>query len=102
MVATVAEVTVDLKTGQVRVTKFTTGQDCGLVVHQRNVVTAIEANLMQSMSRSTTRSLLFSFPEVMSALFLPCAVGSRAWPGPAGTIPATLPARRGRRRGSGR
>ena len=37
IVATVAEVTVNRKTGQVQVTKFTTGQDCGLVVHQKNV-----------------------------------------------------------------
>ena len=42
-VATVAEVEVNRKTGRVTVTKFTCGQDCGLVVHQKNVVNAIEA-----------------------------------------------------------
>ena len=38
IVATVAEVTVNRRTGQVRVTKFTCGQDCGLAVHPKNVV----------------------------------------------------------------
>jgi len=58
-VATVAEVTVDRRTGQVRVTKFTTGQDSGLVVHRKNVLMAIEANLMQSMSRALHEGVQF-------------------------------------------
>jgi nicotinate dehydrogenase subunit B len=58
-VATVAQVTVDRKTGQVRVTKFTTGQDSGMVVHQKNVQMAIEANLMQSMSRALHEGVRF-------------------------------------------
>lgn len=58
-VATVAEVAVNRKTGEVRVTKFTTGQDCGLVVHQKNVVNAIEANLVQSMSRALHEGVKF-------------------------------------------
>jgi CO/xanthine dehydrogenase Mo-binding subunit len=70
IVATVAEVTVDLKTGQVRVTKFTTGQDCGLVVHQRNVVTAIEANLMQSMSRALHEGVAFDSESVKAVDWL--------------------------------
>ena len=63
-VATVAEVTVNRKTGQVRVTKFTAGQDCGLVVHQKNVVNAIEANLMQSMSRALFEGVNFDSESV--------------------------------------
>jgi CO/xanthine dehydrogenase Mo-binding subunit len=70
IVATVAEVTVDLKTGQVRVTKFTTGQDCGLVVHQRNVVSAIEANLMQSMSRALHEGVAFDSESVKAVDWL--------------------------------
>jgi CO/xanthine dehydrogenase Mo-binding subunit len=63
-VATVAEVTVDRKTGQVRVTKFTCGQDCGLVVHQKNVLNAMEANLMQSMSRALHEGVAFDSESV--------------------------------------
>jgi len=58
-VATVAEVTVNRRTGQVRVTKFTTGQDCGFVVHRKNVTNAIEANLIQSMSRALYEGVKF-------------------------------------------
>jgi nicotinate dehydrogenase subunit B len=63
-VATVAEVTVNRKTGQVRVTKFTCGQDCGLVVHHKNVLNAIEANLMQSMSRALHEGVAFDADNV--------------------------------------
>jgi nicotinate dehydrogenase subunit B len=64
VVATVAEVTVNRRTGQVRVTKFTSGQDCGLVVHPKNVVRAIEANLMQSMSRAMYEGVSFDSERV--------------------------------------
>jgi CO/xanthine dehydrogenase Mo-binding subunit len=63
-VATVAEVTVDRKTGQVKVTRFTTGQDSGLVVHRKNVTLAIEANLMQSMSRALHEGVRFDANSV--------------------------------------
>ena len=52
------------KTGRVQVTKFTTGQDCGLVVHQKNVVNAIEANLIQSMSRALYEGVTFDSKNV--------------------------------------
>jgi nicotinate dehydrogenase subunit B len=64
IVATVAEVTVNRRTGQVRVTKFTCGQDCGLAVHPMNVVRAIEANLMQSMSRALYEGVSFDSERV--------------------------------------
>jgi CO/xanthine dehydrogenase Mo-binding subunit len=63
-VATVAQVTVDRRTGQVRVTKFTTGQDAGLVVHQKNVLNAIEANLIQSTSRALYEGVNFDSESV--------------------------------------
>ena len=63
-VATVAEVTVNRKTGEVRVTKFTCGQDSGLVVHQKNVLNAIEANLMQSTSRALHEGVQFDSESV--------------------------------------
>jgi nicotinate dehydrogenase subunit B len=63
-VATVAEVTVSRRTGQVRVTKFTTGQDSGLVVHQKNVLNAIEANLIHSTSRALHEGVNFDSESV--------------------------------------
>jgi nicotinate dehydrogenase subunit B len=69
-VATVAEVTVNRKTGQVVVTKFTTGQDCGLVVHHKNVLNAIEANLIQSMSRTIYEGVNFDSKGVRAVDWL--------------------------------
>jgi nicotinate dehydrogenase subunit B len=46
------------------VTKLTTGQDCGLVVHQKNVTNAIEANLVHSMSRALYEGVLFDSKNV--------------------------------------
>ena len=66
-VATVAEVEVNRKTGRVTVTKFTSGQDCGLVVHQKNVVNAIEANLIQSMSRALYEGVAFDSKNVKAS-----------------------------------
>jgi CO/xanthine dehydrogenase Mo-binding subunit len=69
-VATVAEVSVNRKTGQVRVTKFTCGQDCGLVVHQKNVLNVIEANLMHSMSRALHEGVTFDAERVTAVDWL--------------------------------
>ncbi len=63
-VGIVAEVSVDRRTGQVRVTKFTIGHDCGLVVHPKNVVNCVEANLMQSMSRALYERVNFDSETV--------------------------------------
>ena len=69
-VATVAEVEVNRKTGRVTVTKFTSGQDCGLVVHRKNVVNAIEANLIQSLSRALYEGVAFDSKNVRAADWL--------------------------------
>jgi nicotinate dehydrogenase subunit B len=63
-------VTVNRKTGQVRVTKFACGQDCGLVVHQKNVLNVIEANLMQSMSRALHEGVSFNSERVTAVDWL--------------------------------
>jgi CO/xanthine dehydrogenase Mo-binding subunit len=64
IVGTVAEVTVNRKTGQVQITKFTSGLDAGLIVHQKNAVHAIEGNLMQSMSRALYEGVAFDSENV--------------------------------------
>jgi CO/xanthine dehydrogenase Mo-binding subunit len=52
IVATVAEVAVNPQTGKVRVTKITCAHDCGFVVNPQSLQGTIEANLIQSISRS--------------------------------------------------
>jgi CO/xanthine dehydrogenase Mo-binding subunit len=66
VVATVAEVEVNRKTGAVKVTKFTTGQDAGLVVNPGTAKSTIEANLMQSMGRAMHESVQFDANGVKS------------------------------------
>jgi nicotinate dehydrogenase subunit B len=63
-VATVAEVTVNRKTGEVRVTRFVSGQDTGLVVNPGGVKSAQEGNLIQSMSRALHEGVKFNSKTV--------------------------------------
>ena len=45
-------------------------QDCGLAVHQKNVLNAIEANLMQSMSRALHEGVSFDSENVKAVDWL--------------------------------
>ena len=65
-VATVAEVTVNRKTGEVRVTRFVSGQDTGLVVNPIGIKSAQEGNLIQSMSRALHEGVQFNSKTVTS------------------------------------
>ena len=64
--AVVAEVEVNRKTGAVKVTKFTAGQDAGLVVNPGTATGTIEANLMQAMGRAMHESVAFDANGVKS------------------------------------
>jgi CO/xanthine dehydrogenase Mo-binding subunit len=64
--AVVAEVEVNRKTGAVKVTKFTAGQDAGLVVNPGTAKGTIEANLMQAMGRAMHESVQFDANGVKS------------------------------------
>jgi CO/xanthine dehydrogenase Mo-binding subunit len=64
--AVVAEVEVNRKTGAVKVTKFTAGQDAGLVVNPGTATGTIEANLMQAMGRAMHESVRFDANGVKS------------------------------------
>jgi CO/xanthine dehydrogenase Mo-binding subunit len=66
IVATVAEVEVNRKTGAVKVTRFTTGQDAGLVVNPGTAKGTIEANLMQALGRALHESVSFDGNGVKS------------------------------------
>jgi nicotinate dehydrogenase subunit B len=66
IVATVAEVRVDRRTGDYRVTRFVCAHDCGFVVNPSNLKGTIEANLMQSMSRAMHEKVRFEPTRVTS------------------------------------
>ena len=66
MVATIADVAVDTKSGKVSVTRLVCAHDCGSIVNPRSLVGTIEANLMQSMSRSLFEEVTFAGGTVTS------------------------------------
>ncbi|MEO5700592.1 MAG: molybdopterin cofactor-binding domain-containing protein [Casimicrobiaceae bacterium] len=65
-VATVAEVEVNMDTGALRVTRFVCAHDCGYVVNPLNLQGTIEANLIQSMSRTMHEAVQFEPTRVKS------------------------------------
>jgi CO/xanthine dehydrogenase Mo-binding subunit len=65
-VATVAEVIVQRATGHVRVRRFVCAHDCGAVVHAGLVTASVEANLMQSLSRTLHEAVRFDATRVLS------------------------------------
>jgi CO/xanthine dehydrogenase Mo-binding subunit len=66
MVATIAEVAVDVASGKVHVTRLVCAHDCGTIVNPRSVRGTIEANLMQSMSRALYEEVRFEGGAVTS------------------------------------
>jgi CO/xanthine dehydrogenase Mo-binding subunit len=66
VVAIVAEVKVDLDTGDYRVTRFTCAHDCGFVINPSNLRGTIEANLIQAMSRTRHEAVRFDGKRVLS------------------------------------
>ncbi|HTM02644.1 MAG TPA: molybdopterin cofactor-binding domain-containing protein [Vicinamibacterales bacterium] len=65
-VATIADVEVNRRTGVVRVTRFVCAHDCGLVVNPDGLTRTIEANLMQSISRTLKEETTFDRSRVTS------------------------------------
>jgi CO/xanthine dehydrogenase Mo-binding subunit len=66
MVATIADVSVDVATGTVAVTRLVCAHDCGMIVNPRSLRGTVEANLMQSMSRSLYETVTFDGGAVTS------------------------------------
>jgi CO/xanthine dehydrogenase Mo-binding subunit len=66
-VATVAEVGVNPKTGAVRVRKIFCAHDCGFIVNPKSLQGTIEANLIQSISRSILEEVTFNGHTVTSS-----------------------------------
>jgi CO/xanthine dehydrogenase Mo-binding subunit len=67
IVATVAEVGVNPKTGAVRVRRIVCAHDCGFVVNPKSLQGTIEANLIQSISRTLFEEVTFNEHNVTSA-----------------------------------
>ena len=65
-VGTVAEVEVNRRTGGVRVRRFVCAHDCGLIVNPTALRGTIEANLIQSLSRSLMEEVTFDRRSVTS------------------------------------
>ncbi len=65
-VATVAEVEVNRRTGTVWVRRLVCAHDCGLIVNPDGLRGTIEANLIQSMSRSLKEEVTFNRENVTS------------------------------------
>jgi CO/xanthine dehydrogenase Mo-binding subunit len=66
-VATMAEVAVNRRTGAVRVKRFVCAHDCGLIINPEAVRGTVEANLVQSLSRSLKEEVVFDRGNVTSA-----------------------------------
>ncbi len=81
--ATVAEVNVNRKTGQVKVTKFTHAQDAGFVVNPGAITGTINANLIMSMSRALHEDVRFTANAIKSVDWVTYPIAE------IGDIPAT-------------
>ena len=66
IIATVAEVAVNPQTGAVRVRRLVCAHDCGFIVNPKSLQGTIEANLIQSLSRSIYEEATFDDHNVTS------------------------------------
>jgi CO/xanthine dehydrogenase Mo-binding subunit len=65
-VGTIAEVEVNRKTGEVKVTRLVCSHDCGLIINPDSLKSTIAANLVQSLGRTTKEEVLFDRSNVTS------------------------------------
>jgi CO/xanthine dehydrogenase Mo-binding subunit len=65
-VATIADVTVDRRSGEIRVTRVVVAHDCGLVINPDGLRNQIEGNVIQSISRSLHEEVTFDTARVTS------------------------------------
>ena len=70
IVATVADVEVDPKTGRVWARRFTVAHDCGLIVNPRGLTQCIEGNVVHSTSRALLEEVKFDTRNVTSVDWL--------------------------------
>jgi nicotinate dehydrogenase subunit B len=65
-VATIADVTVDLASGQIKVGRVVVAHDCGLVVNPDGLRNQVEGNVIQSLSRTLHEEVTFDRAHVTS------------------------------------
>jgi nicotinate dehydrogenase subunit B len=65
-VGTIADVQVNRKTGEVKVTRLVCSHDCGLIVNPDALKSTIAANLVQSLGRTTKEEVRFDRSNVTS------------------------------------
>lgn len=66
MVALVADVAVNVETGELQVKRFVVAHDCGYVINPGSLLGTIEANLVQGLSRTLHEAVQFNSREVLS------------------------------------
>jgi CO/xanthine dehydrogenase Mo-binding subunit len=66
VVAIVAEVEVDRKTGAVHVNRFTVAHDCGIVINPLSLEHVVESNLLMGLSRALHEEVQFDAEKVTS------------------------------------
>ncbi|HMH18711.1 MAG TPA: molybdopterin cofactor-binding domain-containing protein, partial [Burkholderiales bacterium] len=70
IVAAVAEIEVDKKTGRIRAKKFTVAHDCGIVVNPQGLRYTIEGNVVHGLSRTLFEEVQFGRDRVTSVDWL--------------------------------
>ena len=66
VVAVVADVEVDRRSGRVWARKFTVAHDCGLIINPRGTELTIEGNVVQALSRTLFEEVRFDREQVLS------------------------------------
>ena len=74
MVAIVAEVEIDRRTGKVWARKFTVAHDCGLIINPDGLRRCIEGNVVQGTSRALSEQVAFDRAKVTSTDWLSYAI----------------------------
>jgi len=70
VVAIVAEVKIDRRTGKVSARKFTVAHDCGLIINPDELKRCIEGNIVQGTSRALAEEVAFDRAKVTSVDWL--------------------------------
>lgn len=66
VVAVVAEVEVELRSGRVWAKKFTVAHDCGLIINPKGLELTIEGNVVQAVARTLFEEVAFDRDQVLS------------------------------------
>jgi nicotinate dehydrogenase subunit B len=74
VVAIVAEVEIDRRTGKIWAKKFTVAHDCGLIINPDGLRRCIEGNVVQGTSRALSEEVAFDRAKVTSVDWLSCPI----------------------------